>query len=472
MLDTFETIQSTILYGGGAFIGLQFLLKGLKGKRDKLASSNLGRIKELKNILGNNGISISKHIQLNNVASMNHAFCIGPTGCHKTSTFFLPNLLNEKIKGSFIATDLAGELYKNTSAFQRYMKRETPLFAPLEPKISCRYNALAECWDETEVKMLAQNILLNSSMTLELSRGVKAGGTEWLNMATSLLASILIYCRNSGYPLNNLTHATRLFLDTSDNDLELILKHLDIDAYEQYKMFKKTKEADKMAASIKGTLSTSLGIFLDKNIMQTTSTTDFKAEDMRITPTALYIMYPEIKANYLSPIMSIVFTQMINHLMESYTENSLDMYCLLDELTNLGLIPMLPNIISTSRKKRINFTMGIQNITQLNQVYGRDNAQTILSNTMSKVIYDGLTDLESLRFISEICGDTEIEVEENSKTFKRKKPLFNKDEVRRLNDNEELIIIKNKLPLKDEQNFYLDNRYFKNVVQSNFRERY
>jgi type IV secretory pathway TraG/TraD family ATPase VirD4 len=64
---------------------------------NKIATSKFGTKKDLKRLLGNDGIILSKHYQLNFNSSLEHVLILGPTGSKKTTGVYLPNLLDNKL---------------------------------------------------------------------------------------------------------------------------------------------------------------------------------------------------------------------------------------------------------------------------------------------------------------------------------------------------------------------------------------
>lgn len=87
----------------------------------------------------------------------------------------------------------------------------------------------------------------------------------------------------------------------------------------------------------------------------------------------------------------------------------------------------------------------------------------------TKCILPSLSDYEALSYISNLCGDKEIETESKSgdkKTISQAtRKLFTPDEIRRIEDDKILIIAHNKLPYLDEQNIYYNQKkYTDNVL--------
>jgi len=452
--------------------GLMLLTKG----KSKLATSMVGDVKELKGLTGNDGLRISKNVILCKEKTYEGVLVVGPTGAGKTSSIFYPNLLNDAIKGSIIVIDPKGELYRDTRAYQKSIGREIMVLRPLEPENSSKYNLLSECRNTTEVIQLAQCILINGSKSFELKTGVKAGGVEWLNMATPLWAASLLYVREQGYPMNTISSALRLIIRHTDEELQLLLTNAGKEISDQFHVFEMSLQSPNTASSIKTTLATNLQLFLDKNIEHLTSRTDFTAEKFRKKPTILYICYEVISSDYLSPFIATFFTQMINHLLSKEGKDGLPIIFMADELANIGMIAGFSGITSTCRSAKMGWLCCLQSISQLVQIYGRDNSKSILNNLLTKCVLPGISDPETLKFLSELMGETEIKVKSTSTNGKNtttsysttKKQLFNSDELCCLKDGEVLIKSHNRHPVLDQQDTYFLNSDYTSKIKLSY----
>ena len=281
-------------------------------------------------------------------------------------------------------------------------------------------------------------------------------------MCQPLFAAALMYCRDKGKPMNTISSALKLVIIHSNEDLDILLSSGSEDTKLQYSIFKMSLESPKTASSIKTTLATNLQLFLDNNIIEVSKKSEFTAEQLRSEPTVLYINYLEQKSNYLSPFTSVFYSQIINHLM---LKEGLPIYILFDEFPNVGILPSFDHIVATARSRDISFLICLQSISQLNKLYGKENSQSILNNLKTKAVLPGTSDIETLTYISELTGETEIETKStsitNNKTTtsygKTKKKLFTPDELRQLDNNDILVIASNKKIVKQQQNIYYEN---------------
>jgi len=233
---------------------------------------------------------------------------------------------------------------------------------------------------------------------------------------------------------------------------------------DQWKIFKTCLEAAGTAGSIRITLSSALQSFLDYKIADVTSRDEFRPEMLRKEPIALYIIYPETFADYLAPVMATIFSQMIDSCLNYYDKhkNCLPVFNYYDEFANLGLLPSFNHTVTAGRSRKFSLVLCIHDIRQLYRLYGQDLTNTILNNLTTKLVLPGLSEPFTIEYISEICGDTVIDVQSKSQTgdkttistSKQTKRLYTANEIRCLQDDTCLIIINNKQVVSDKLSVY------------------
>jgi len=456
---------------------LAIVVKKCNNKDDKLATATFGKRKDLSNLLGNNGVQISKNIRLSLKASHEGICIIGPTGAGKSSSIIASNLLNEDIiPGSLVIADPKLELWETTSNYLKYKGYRTILYSPLSPNSSVQYNPLNMCRTTEEVTQLAETILLNGDLSIKLQSGRSSNNGEWVQMSCPLLASALLYFKDKGYPLDNIPQALKFLISNSMEDIDLVFRNsTNEDVKEQYSIFKTATGSSKTASSILITLSSSLKLFLNSNVVKTTMKTEFTAEMLRKEKIALFISIPERYADQYAPLTATIYSQLISQSMDYYSIGRNPITWFWDEFANCGLIPSFTKIVSTTRSRENSFVICLQDLSQLNNIYGKNNTQTILNNLKVKAAMPGLSDIETLEYISNLCGETEVETVSTSQSDNRittsrstqRKKLVNADEVRRLGNEEILIIAHNKKVLKDTQNiYYKQKKYMLNVFEN------
>lgn len=124
----------------------------------------------------------------------------------------------------------------------------------------------------------------------------------------------------------------------------------------------------------------------------------------------LFITWREPQRAALKPLIScwvdILFTSVLG--MEQNLKKRL--FCFIDELESLSNLPTLGDALTKGRKKGLCLVNGFQTYTQLQNVYGDKQAETMLSNHRSLVCFAiGRTGDATANFISKALGQHEIE---------------------------------------------------------------
>jgi type IV secretion system protein VirD4 len=121
----------------------------------------------------------------------------------------------------------------------------------------------------------------------------------------------------------------------------------------------------------------------------------------------------------------------------------------MDEFPALKRMNRIASGLATLRKYRVWLWPVIQNIGQLRELY-RDNWQTFVSNAGLKM-FMGAGDLETAKYISELCGDTTIAVETKTAHGASVSPaarrLTTVEEVMHASGQQQIVFVDNLKPL-------------------------
>jgi type IV secretion system protein VirD4 len=108
---------------------------------------------------------------------------------------------------------------------------------------------------------------------------------------------------------------------------------------------------------------------------------------------------------------------------------------ILDEFANMPPLKDVTTMVTAARSRAIRFTFIIQNFAQLNDVYGKEKAETIRSNC-GNIIYLITTELAALEEISKLCG--EVKSKDKDKTAST--PLITVSDLQKLKLFEVIIL--------------------------------
>ena len=94
-------------------------------------------------------------------------------------------------------------------------------------------------------------------------------------------------------------------------------------------------------------------------------------------------------------------------------------WLILDEAKTVGRLPSLPHILDKGRKFRTSVVLGFQAVSQLETVYGKAEAKSILQGLQNQVIFR-MSEATSAEYASEYLGDQEVEQASIGQSFNDK----------------------------------------------------
>lgn len=409
--------------------------------------------------------------------SFEHLGLIGPTGSGKSSTFFIPNLMELEPGTSAVVTDPKGELYWKTGPDLRARGFETIRLAPFERHYP-GYNILAVAKDYAEIKEVAQLILLNGGLAFEI-QGKSGGDSTWLNMSLPLLVSAFLYEKHMEADNPRIGQALEKILYLSMDEMEDLFNRVPL-AKREYMLFKQAAGSEKILASIKVTIATNMQLFMDDKVLRFAERHDIKPSQLRYgmseentKPVVLFISVPETKSLYAAPLMAVIYQQLFQRLQDIM--DGYPVMFFLDEFANLGIIPIIDTVAATARSRRMGLAIGLQGVEQLKQKYGEDKADNLLNNLKTKIFLSGLS-LVSCEYASKFCGTATIEQENVSRGFlsfmpdKRmqsyaERSAMTPDEVRRLDPGKALVISDYLDAAIIDKIFYFKERNYKDRIR-------
>ncbi len=174
-----------------------------------------------------------------------------------------------------------------------------------------------------------------------------------------------------------------------------------------------------------------------ENLSEMLSHSDFDLSDIGKKKTALFIIIQDEKKTYHS-LATILLKQCYETLIDVAQDNGGELPIrtnfLVDEFANMPPLKDIDVMITAARSRKIRFTLIIQNFAQLNEIYGKETAETIKGNC-GNMLYLISTELAALEEISKMCG--EVKSKEKDKTAST--PLITVTDLQKLKLNEVII---------------------------------
>jgi len=379
--------------------------------------------------------------------SFNHLALVSRTGGGKTTSYVIPNifkLANEN--NSMVITDISGELHEETSGYLHKKGYKIYILNPEDLSESIGYNPLFYIKNSVDIDEIA-TILIKSNTDSKTS-------DYWETSAKSLISICIKLLLLNGNPkhmnLGNVKYLINNFGIDGEN-----LKHLfdncnDVKLQDEF--FALTQINPKTLTSIVATANTALNpIGINDNLEKLTANHLIDFDRFRKEKSVIYIKIPGQKQKQYKFLLNIFYQQFFNHMMEKLpSEHDLPIFSILDEFGNMSL-PNFNTTITTIRKYKVSVSIILQNVKQLNAIYGIDNAETILNGGISSKLYYSGVDLPTARELSEMLGDIEnIKTDIEGNYYFKEERIMKASEIRTMGDNEALFISANKIPAKFE----------------------
>ena len=395
---------------------------------------------------------------------------VGGSGSGKSASYSIPNAY--QLLGSYVFTDPKGELYDRTAGYLKSKGYEIKVLNLVKPQYSDGYNPLMHISSEIDVDVIANTIV----------KGQKTGdgGSDpfWDDSAEMLLKALIYYLMATRpEEEQNLASCAELVRAANTNGGSNLLTELisklpyDHPARMNYKSIEIAPE--KTYSSILSTLQSKLGKFDSKEIAELTSTDTIDFEEIGNKKTAVYVISSDTHTAY-DFLLTIFFSQMIQQLYNYADDNGgalkVPTYFILDEFANIGKIPDFDKKISTSRSRKISFSVILQNLDQLEAVYEK-SYETIIGNCDTHVFL-GSNSYKTVEYFSKALGEKTIErdsisINRDRQYFKTgqstsdqvmARALMTPDELRRMDNDLCIIFEKGIKPVKANKYYYFKHK--------------
>ena len=385
-----------------------------------------------------------------------HTLVIGSTGSGKTETVIKPTVkLLAKAGESMIITDPKGEIYEATANMLRDKGYDVQILNFRDPQNGSSWNPLSLPYrmykngnQDKAIELLddlALNILYDESSNNSDPFWEKTSADYFSGVALGLFED----AKEDEININSISLMTTVGEEKFGGTTYI----------KEYFSFKDPAGAAAINASstinaptdTKGSI---LSVFRQKiklfasreNLSEMLSHSDIELGDIGRHKTALFIVVQDEKKTYHS-LVTILLKQIYETLIGVAQENGGELPVrtnfLLDEFANMPPLKDVTTMITAARSRHMRFTMIIQNYAQLNQVYGKENAETIRGNC-GNIIYLISAELAALEEISKMCG--EVKSKDNEKTAST--PLVTVSDLQRMKQFEVIILRMRMQPFK------------------------
>lgn len=338
-----------------------------------------------------------------------HLLAYGGTGAGKTFSLVSGNIIAGVSEGqSLVMIDPKGELFRIFASWLRWLGYQVWVLNFMTPEHSHRWNPVIECMNDAEI----------SEMIDTLSKNATSGSGDYFMLKAMELMEAFIGLLKGDFPVEQ-QHMRSLMTLSSWPEEKLDARFKDAfeadkispTIYERWRgVVKKNYEyaVSNLTAVLKNLTTDALASMMSEK--------EIDLSEIGKKKTALFLIIPTGgEGVYLKPILSMFYKFLFKRLDKlAFTSPGerlpVPVRNVWDEMANVGIIPGLPEIISTARSKGIHIIMILQTPTQLESLYGRDDAKTITGNCPT-VMMIGIApaDRDLAKMFSEILGTAAVE---------------------------------------------------------------
>ncbi|MDY2776967.1 MAG: type IV secretory system conjugative DNA transfer family protein [Collinsella sp.] len=366
-----------------------------------------------------------------------HVYLMAGSGAGKTFRWVRSQVL--QLLGSYVFTDPKGELFKTFASFLERHGYEVVVLNFRDEShmaVSCCYNPLLYCDDMTAIANVVEMFLNNT-------KGENSSGDQmfFINMERNFYVAVIglfvFWFKNTGLAVNDcnlpglidylimakadgpggISELDLCFEGTIEKDGMSGFRQFMYDLYSSpekgyrkpgetdeqlrarvdaditlpenavlkaYNLFKSAAGDPETMANVVSSCAARLQIFNNPAVRRLLSTDELDLDSMGKRKRALFLCTKDDKGAY-DFISAMVLNQLFGRnidIADASPSGHVDIpiWCILDELANIGKIPNLEKLVATVRSRWINLVSIVQDGKQLEAVYGKQ-AGSIRSNS-------------------------------------------------------------------------------------------
>lgn len=409
--------------------------------------------------------------------SENHTYVIGATGSGKTTTLVDPQVYSlSKHKESMVITDPKGEIYKQHSNLLRARGYNIIILNFREPQKGNCWNPLALPYQLYKKGNIDKAVELVDDVALNILQDKKAQDPFWEKSASDYFAGVTLGlfedAKEEEINLNSINYVTTVGEEkfaTSNYIKEYF--NLKGESSTPYVFASNTiNSPTETKGGILSVFRQKIRLFSSREqLSEMLSRSDFDMREIGKKPTAVFMVIHDEKTTYHA-LATIFIKQCYETLIDVAQECGgklpVRTNFILDEFANMPPLKDVTTMVTAARSRAIRFTFIIQNFAQLNDVYGKDDAETIRGNC-GNLIYLLTTELAALEEISKLCGEKKSKDKDKTAST----PLVTVSDLQKMKPFEVIIIRSRLSPFKTKLKPSFEIDWGNNYGKADFPER-
>ncbi|KIU53307.1 MULTISPECIES: type IV secretory system conjugative DNA transfer family protein [Nitrobacteraceae] len=331
-----------------------------------------------------------------------HILVVGPSRSGKGTGFVLPN--GYFWQGSAVFFDPKRENFGALANHRATMGNKVFMFSP-GSNDTHRYNPLD--FVRRDERMATDCLVVASFVIPE-----KADDT-WAGAGRLLLSALIGYVLSSPLIAGAQHMRSVARMTTTGKDISSVLRaivrterpHLPtwvVDSFNQYIAL----EPETRNSAVFN-VNMAMSLWNNGLISAATETSDFDIRELRRQPMTIFIGCTIAELSIFRPLIRILFQQIHDLLMVKIPgdDEPHQVLLMLDEFYHVGRMDSLISKITISAGYGFRMAIVMQDIAQLDELYGRNTRITTVSGSQIKLFIQ-INDLETSEFVSEMLGET------------------------------------------------------------------
>ncbi len=409
---------------------------------DKEIKKELTEIDPSKDTLDHGGIPLynnGKHLWVD--SGEYHNLVIGSTGSGKTQMIVQPMVsVLAKAGESMIITDPKGEIYKDNGELLKKNGYNIVVLNFRDPLKGNSWNPFTLPYQYYKTGNQDKAIELLEDLALNILRDPNSKNADpfWENQSADYFTGLSVALFEDAPEEEINLNSINLMIADGDSKCGMGSTY----AKEYFYMKDRTSTAfvkaqgtidapNETRGSILSVFKQKVSMFASReNLSEMLSHSDFDMRKIGREKTAIFLVIQDEKTTY-HPLVTIFLKQCYETLIDVAQEYGdklpFKTNFILDEFANMPPLKDVTTMVTAARSRKIRFTFIIQNFAQLNEVYGKEQAETIKGNC-GNIVYLISSEMAALEEISKMCG--EVKSKEKDKTAST--PLVTVSDLQRL----------------------------------------
>lgn len=390
-----------VLSGIGLFLVVPAVIGAAGGRGRELHGSarwaNAGEVRKAGLMSGEPGIVVGKlNGRFLTLQGQLSVLLSAPTRSGKGVGIVIPNLLSWP--DSVVTVDIKAENFERTAGFRAAHGQRVFLWAPFAQ--DCRSHA----WNPLSAIRADERNTVGDILAIGqvlYPTDLKGSGTEafFNEQARNLFLGLCLYLVETP----ELPRTIGELLRQASGKGRSLKEHLQSIIVERARAERALSEtctdslnrflgtSENTLTSILATLNAPLTIFSEPLVDAVTSRNDFSLEDLRRRRMSVYVVVPPNRLADSAVLLNLFFSQAINLNTRVLPEQdpTLKHQCLfvLDEFTAMGRVGIISKAVGYLAGYNLRLLTVIQSVSQLDDVYGKEQARTFATNHALQILY-------------------------------------------------------------------------------------